>query len=275
MIGCVGNGGSGSFARAAQRRAEDGHRSIRSNAFYGMSFGGVRLNFCRAKYRSALSANRRGSRSPARAVSMMYSAIIARAAGAYSSVLYGALLACTRRHASSKASSRILIAAGSNAPSAYCLMKPRTALTRAYSMGGSDQPSPVAAIPFAASNGRHSTPLFIADYDIRDPALCIKQRAASGTEDSVGSERLRLVGLAALPIEMASLPAAKPIGADDVGICSAGFLAATSVLARLTAQAYRATFLAETLSRYRSTANATHCPPPRSDSGENGIADRP
>jgi hypothetical protein len=37
-------------------------------------------------------------------------------------------------------------------------------------------------------------------------------------------ERGRLVGLAALPIAMSSLPAAKP--ADDVGICSAGFLAA-------------------------------------------------
>jgi hypothetical protein len=35
MIGCVGNGGSGSFARAAQRRAGDGHRSIRSKPLSG------------------------------------------------------------------------------------------------------------------------------------------------------------------------------------------------------------------------------------------------
>jgi hypothetical protein len=72
---------------------------------------------------------------------------------------------------------------------------------------------------------------------------CRPERAEPRSSHSVGSERLRLVGLAALPIEMASLPAAKPIGADDVGICSAGFLAATSVLARLTAQLIGPRFL--------------------------------
>jgi hypothetical protein len=75
---------------------------------YGEFIVGVRLNFCRDKYRSALSANQRGSRSPVCAVSTMYLARIIPAASAYSSALWGALLACTRRHASSKASSRIL-----------------------------------------------------------------------------------------------------------------------------------------------------------------------
>jgi hypothetical protein len=61
-------------------------RAIRQNgpAFYGMSFGGVRLNLCRAKYRSALSANQRGSRSPALAAWIMCFARIARPAAAYS-----------------------------------------------------------------------------------------------------------------------------------------------------------------------------------------------
>jgi hypothetical protein len=55
--------------------------------------------------------------------------------------------------------------------------------------------------------------------------LAVLRRGQSSAERA-GRKRLRLVGLAAVPIGMASLPAAKPIGADDVGICSAGFLAA-------------------------------------------------
>ena len=109
---------------------------------------------------------------------------------------------------------------------------------------------PVAIVPFGFSTDRlkHIRRGFVSPVELilgcMDPSrpplvpfpldLVLAGCAASGqssaeraeppSSHSVGRKRLRLVGLAALPIGMASLPAAKPIGADDVGICSAGFL---------------------------------------------------
>jgi hypothetical protein len=93
-------------------------------------------------------------------------------------------------------------------------------LTRAYEMGGSDQPSPVAAIPFAASNGRYSTPLFIAGlrHGPADPAAASaaqhKIKTPAQPDDSDRFLRCRLeakssprrsFGLAALALSL--LPA--------------------------------------------------------------------
>jgi len=59
-----------------------------------MLFGGVRLNLCRAKYRIALSANQRGSRSPALAAWIM---CLARCA-TRRSIFVGAVGRVTRLH---------------------------------------------------------------------------------------------------------------------------------------------------------------------------------
>lgn len=68
------------------RRSDSLPETAPAERIYGEPSGGVRLTFCCDRYKSALSARYRGSRSPAFALAMMCLARIVRPARAYSSV---------------------------------------------------------------------------------------------------------------------------------------------------------------------------------------------
>ena len=126
-----------------------------------MLFGGVRLNLCRAKYRIALSANQRGSRSPALAAWIM---CLARCA-TRRSIFIGAVGRATHLHSTSCVLESIFENTRHRRVKrpVSVMLDGSPARPDSRLLNGRERSAfPAAAIPFAASNGRYSTHLLIA-----------------------------------------------------------------------------------------------------------------